>query len=62
MSLDAYVRCTCIREGKVKKAHPLPGRLVWDESNAPALSGDATTERTPATGFPASNLRRCCGK
>jgi hypothetical protein len=41
MSLDAYVRCTCIRDGKAKP-HPLPGRLMWDESNAPSLSGDPT--------------------
>ena len=41
MSLDAYVRCTCIRDGKAKP-HPLPGRLMWDEANAPSLSGDPT--------------------
>ena len=40
MSLDAYVRCTCIREGKAKKPHPFPDRLVWDETNGPSLSGD----------------------
>ena len=40
MSLDAYVRCNCIREGKVSKPHPLPGRLVWDKLNEPLLSGE----------------------
>jgi hypothetical protein len=40
MSLDAYVRCTCIRDGKAKKPHPFPDRLVWDETNAPSLSGE----------------------
>ncbi len=40
MSLDAYVRCTCIREGKAKKPHPFPERLVWDEASAPSLSGE----------------------
>lgn len=40
MALDAYVRCSCIREGKAKKPHPLPGRLVWDEMNAPSLNGE----------------------
>ncbi len=40
MSLDGYVRCTCIRDGKVKEPHPLPDRLTWDETGAPSLSGD----------------------
>jgi len=48
MSLDAYVRCSCIREGRVKKPHPLPGRLTWDESGAPSLSGDPTDEEWEA--------------
>jgi len=48
MSLDGYVRCTCIREGKVKKAHPFPARLSWDESNAPSLSGDPSEEEWEA--------------
>jgi hypothetical protein len=48
MSLDAYVRCTCIREGKVKKRHPFPDRFTWDESNAPSLSGDPTEEEWEA--------------
>ena len=40
MSLDGYVRCNCIREGKVKRPHPFPDRFTWDESNAPSLKGD----------------------
>ena len=34
MSLDAFVRCTCIRDGKAKP-HPLPDRLTFDESGEP---------------------------
>src|SRR5215471_10396641 len=48
MSLDGYVRCACIRDGKVKKPHPFPKRLRWDESNAPSLSGDPTEEQWEA--------------
>ena len=40
MSLDAYVRCSCIRGGKARKPHPFPDRFTWDESNAPSLTGD----------------------
>lgn len=40
MSLDGYVRCTCIREGKVKEPHPSPDRLTSDETGAPSLTGD----------------------
>ena len=48
MSLDGYVRCTCIREGKVKNRHPLPDRLTWDETGAPSLSGDPDDEEWEA--------------
>ena len=48
MTLDAYVRCTCIREGKAKKSHPFPTRLTWDESNAPSLTGEPTEEEWEA--------------
>jgi len=48
MSLDGYVRCTCIREGKLKKPHPFPARLTWDESNGPSLSGDPSEEEWEA--------------
>ena len=47
MSLDAYVRCTCIRDGKAKP-HPLPDRFTWDESGAPSLTGDPTEEEWEA--------------
>jgi hypothetical protein len=47
MSLDAYVRCTCIRDGKVKP-HPFPDCFTWDESGAPSLSGDPTEEEWEA--------------
>lgn len=48
MSLDGYVRCSCIREGKAKKLHPFPDRFMWDESSAPSLSGDPTDEEWEA--------------
>ncbi|MGC2450947.1 MAG: hypothetical protein WA477_25100 [Candidatus Sulfotelmatobacter sp.] len=48
MSLDGYVRCSCIRDGKVKKPHPLPDRLMWDDSNAPYLNGDPTDDEWEA--------------
>src|SRR3954469_2757220 len=48
MSLDAFVRCNCIRDGKVKKPHPFPGRLTWDDSGAPSLTGDPTEEEWEA--------------
>jgi len=47
MSLDGYVRCNCIREGKAKP-HPLPDRLTWDESSAPSLAGDPSEEEWEA--------------
>lgn len=40
MSLDAYVRCSCIRDGKARKPYPFPDRFTWDENNAPSLTGD----------------------
>jgi len=40
MALDAYVRCTCIRDGKTKEPHPLPGRLTWEDNGAPSLNGE----------------------
>ncbi len=47
MSLDAFVRCTCIRDGKAKP-HPLPDRLTFDESGEPTLTGDPTEEEWDA--------------
>lgn len=38
MSLDAFVRCTCVRDGKAKP-HPFPDRLFVDERGEPSLSG-----------------------
>src|SRR3954466_5875029 len=47
MSLDAYVRCSCIRDGKASP-HPSPDRFTWDESGAPSLTGDPTEEEWEA--------------
>ena len=47
MSLDAFVRCSCIRDGKVKR-HPLPERFMWDESSSPSLSGDPSEDEWEA--------------
>lgn len=48
MALDAYVRCTCIRDGEVKNPYPFPDRFMWDESNTPSLSGDPTEDEWEA--------------
>ena len=48
MSLDAYVRCNCIRDGKAKKPHSFLDRLTWDETNAPWLTGDPDDEEWEA--------------
>jgi hypothetical protein len=47
MSLDAFVRCTCIRDGKAK-AHPLPDRLTFDEAGEPTLTGDSSEDEWEA--------------
>ena len=47
MSLDAFVRCTCIRDGKAKP-HPFPDRLTFDESGEPTLTGDPSEEEWEA--------------
>src|SRR5580692_10231498 len=47
MALDAFVRCTCIRDGKAKP-HPLPDRLTFDESGEPILKGDPTDDEWEA--------------
>jgi hypothetical protein len=47
MSLDGFVRCNCIREGKAKP-HPLPDRLTYDESGSPSLTGDPSDEEWEA--------------
>jgi hypothetical protein len=43
MTLDARVRCTCIKERKAKP-HPLPDRLAFDEINEPVLTGKPTLD------------------
>src|ERR1700719_94338 len=47
MSLDAFVRCTCIRDGKAKP-HPFPERLPYDESGKPVLTGEPSDEEWDA--------------
>jgi hypothetical protein len=47
MSLDAFLRCTGIREGKAKP-HPLPDRLPFDESGEPTVTGHPTEEEWEA--------------
>jgi len=47
MSLDAYVRCTCIRDGKAKP-HPFPDRLTLDEAEEPFLAGDPSDDEWTA--------------
>ena len=43
MSLDAFVRCSCIRDGK-GKPHPFAERLIFDERGEPSLSGNPSEE------------------
>jgi hypothetical protein len=47
MALDAFVRCTCIRDGKAKP-HPFPKRLTFDEAGDPLLTGDPTEKEWEA--------------
>ncbi len=47
MSLDGFVRCTCIRAGKAKP-HPFPDRLTFDEVGEPTLSGEPSEEEWEA--------------
>ena len=47
MSLDGFVRCTCIRDGKAKP-HPFPDLLAFDESGDPMLKGDPSEEQWEA--------------
>ncbi|MGA2919688.1 MAG: hypothetical protein ABSE28_01190 [Candidatus Sulfotelmatobacter sp.] len=49
MGLDAFVSCTCIPEGKAKP-HPIPGRLTFDESGEPRLTGDPSEQEWEAHG------------
>jgi hypothetical protein len=43
MGLDAFVRCTCVRDGKAAP-HPLPDRFIFDETGEPAPTGKVSTE------------------
>ena len=47
MSLDAFVHCTCIRDGRAKP-HPFPEKFMWDEAGAPSLSSDPSDEEWEA--------------
>jgi hypothetical protein len=47
MTIDGFVRCTCIRDGKARP-HPFPDRLIIDESGSPSLSGEPTDEEWEA--------------
>jgi hypothetical protein len=47
MALDAFVRCTCIRDGKAKP-HPLPDRLTFDEAGDPTLTGEPSDKEWDA--------------
>jgi hypothetical protein len=47
VSLDGFVRCTCIRDGKAKP-HPFADRLTFDESGEPSLTGDPSEEEWDA--------------
>ncbi len=45
--LDAYVRCTCIKDGRAKP-HPYPKRLTFDEAGSPELTGDPSEDEWEA--------------
>lgn len=47
MSLDGFVRSTCIRDGKPKTL-PFPDRLIFDESGEPKLTGDPSEQQWEA--------------
>ena len=47
MSLDAFVRCTCFKEGRAKP-HPQPARLTIDETGAPSLKGEFSEDEYEA--------------
>lgn len=47
MTLDAGVRCNCIKEGKAKR-HPFPDLLVLDPVDGPTLKPSATEEQWEA--------------
>ena len=45
--LDAYVRCTCIKDGRAKP-HPNPEKLTFDEAGSPELTGDPSEDEWEA--------------
>ncbi len=47
MSLDGFVRCNCVRDGKAKP-HPFAKRLTFDETGEPELTGDPTDDEWEA--------------
>ena len=47
MSLDAYVRCRCIQEGRAKP-HPNPELLIVDPLEGPQLREEATDDQWEA--------------
>ena len=47
MSLDAHVRCTCVKEGRAKP-YPTPARLILDETGAPSLKGEFSEDEYEA--------------
>ena len=47
MSLDAFLRCTCISHGRAKP-HPFPERLAMDESGPPAPTRDPSEQKWEA--------------
>jgi hypothetical protein len=44
LSLDAYVRCRCVQEGRAKP-HPFPNLLIVDPLEGPQLREEATDEQ-----------------
>ena len=49
MSLDAFVRCTCIRDGRAKP-HPLGKRFMLDETGSPSRQGHPCPHEGEARG------------
>jgi hypothetical protein len=47
MSLDAHVRCTCVKEGRAKP-YPVPAQLTLDETGAPSLKGEFSEDEYEA--------------
>ena len=54
MSLDAFLRCTCISHGRAKP-QPFPERLAMDESGSPALRRDPSVQEGEANDLGSSH-------